>query len=541
MKTTTYLSLFAFALAAPCMAAKDPMQVAIRTLTAQMKFDQTEIIVPPGERVVMKFENPDDMPHNIVFCKPGTDVEKLVLTMLEKPEEAMKRDFIPDDPRVWLKSRLLAPHESQILEFTAPQETGEYPFVCSFPGHAATMRGSLRVLGEGPTLTQLKYSLYLGSWEKLPDFSTLTPHRSGDVPKNVINLNFDDYKNQYGIVFTASLEAPEDGEYTFYLASDDGGRLSIDGAKVVEHDGIHPSSVKNGKRRLKKGPHAFKLEYFQAASQAELFAGWKGSNFDVTAFSSWKPKTWRTPNSQNGEEYFGLPLTPTDAPIIYRNFITGAGNRGIGVGFPGGFNLAWSAETMNLAIAWRGAFIDAARHWRNRGGGHQPPAGFDAVRPTDLVPPLAVVSDAAAPWPSFTPDQPLKDYTWKGYTLDALGVPTFRYAWMGVEVEDTFTAQGDFKSGGKLVRTLKLKGKIPANAQLLLAQEADIQLSEGAFQIKGQKLALPNMRSENHISLLAEGASIRGRSLMLPAKEEIRITYSWPSPNLHGAHVIPKP
>jgi hypothetical protein len=112
---------------------------------------------------------------------------------------------------------------------------------------------------------------------------------------------------------------------------------------------------------------------------------------------------------------------------------------------------------------------------------------------------------------------------------------------MGVEVEDTFTAQGDFKSGGKLVRTLKLKGKIPANAQLLLAQEADIQLSEGAFQVKGQNLALPNMRSENHISILAEGASIRGRSLTLPAKEEIRITYSWPSPNLHGAHVIPKP
>jgi hypothetical protein len=49
------------------------------------------------------------------------------------------------------------------------------------------------------------------------------------------------------------------------------------------------------------------------------------------------------------------------------------------------------------------------------------------------------------------------------------------------------------------------------------------------------------MRSENHISILAEGASIQGRSLTLPAKEEIRITYSWPSPNLHGAHVIPKP
>ena len=541
MKTTHSLLMAALALATPCFAAsKDPLQVTLKTLTAQMKFDQTEIVVPPGERVVIKFENPDDMPHNVVFCKPGTDLDQMVLKMLEKPEEAMKRDFLPDDPRVWLKSRLLAPHESQILEFTAPQETGDYPFVCSFPGHAATMKGSLKVLGQGPTLTQLKYALYLGSWDKLPDFSTLTPHRTGDVPKNILNLNFDDYKNHYAIVFTASIEAPEDGEYTFFLASDDGGRLSIDGAKVVEHDGIHPASLKSGKKRLKKGPHAFQLEYFQAESQAELFAGWKGGNFDITAFSSWKPKTWRTPNSQ-GEEYFGLPLTPTSAPIIYRNFIAGAGNRSIGVGFPGGFNVAWSAETMNLAIAWRGAFIDAARHWRNRGGGHQPPAGFDVVRPTDLVPPLAVVEDAAAAWPSFTPDQPLKDYTWKGYTLDELGVPTFRYLWMGVEVEDTFTAHGDFKSGGKLVRTMKLKGNIPAKAQLLLAQEADIQLSEGAFQIKGQKVAQPGMRSENQVSIMAEGASIQGRSLILPAKEEIRITYSWPGSVLHSAHAAPKP
>ena len=27
----------------------------------------------------------------------------------------------------------------------APAEPGEYPFVCSFPGHWATMRGVLRI------------------------------------------------------------------------------------------------------------------------------------------------------------------------------------------------------------------------------------------------------------------------------------------------------------------------------------------------------------------------------------------------------------
>jgi hypothetical protein len=118
MKTTTYLSLFAFALAAPCMAAKDPMQVAIRTLTAQMKFDQTEIIVPPGERVVMKFENPDDMPHNIVFCKPGTDVEKLVRAkFFLGPDSVLRMPGMPWTP--WMPSchRFPSPHARSVTAF----------------------------------------------------------------------------------------------------------------------------------------------------------------------------------------------------------------------------------------------------------------------------------------------------------------------------------------------------------------------------------------------------------------------------------------
>ena len=35
--------------------------------------------------------------------------------------------------------------ESTVVIFDAPTEPGEYPFVCSFPGHWMTMRGVLRV------------------------------------------------------------------------------------------------------------------------------------------------------------------------------------------------------------------------------------------------------------------------------------------------------------------------------------------------------------------------------------------------------------
>ena len=42
---------------------------------------------------------------------------------------------------------------------------------------------------------------------------------------NLVQLKLDDYKNQFGLVFTGKIEAPKDAEYTFELASDDGGRI----------------------------------------------------------------------------------------------------------------------------------------------------------------------------------------------------------------------------------------------------------------------------------------------------------------------------
>lgn len=532
------LAAAASALVAPAaVRAQDPVQITLKTLTAQMKFELNEIVVSPGAKVRLTFENPDDMPHNVVFCNPGTDVVQLVMKMLEKPEEAMKNNFLPEDPKVWLKSRLLNPHEKQVLEFTAPTTPGNYPYVCSFPGHAATMQGVLRILGDGPKLQELKFALYHGDWKQIPDFSKLTPHRTGEVPDNLVQLNFDDYKNQYGLVFTAKLQVPADGEYVFYTSSDDGCRLVIGEDRVLNDDGIHPAKIKEARKKLKKGVYPVRIEYFQASGEAELYVGWKSDKFDTTALSKWTPSNWKKGVEQKTNEFVGMPLEPKDGPLIYRNFITGAGNRSIGVGFPGGLNFAWSAETMNISLAWRGAFMDAARHWKNRGGGHQPPAGFDVVRPSDLTPPLAVLDSPEAVWPSFVPDQLPEGYAWKGYELDAKGLPAFHYTWKGVEVEDRVEPTGDFKSGGTLVRTLTFKGDIPPKAYLLLTQKATLNPSGKGFAVQGEKLNLGGANYANQLVIQADGATVVSDKLLVPVRKRIQITYSWP--DLHPAHATP--
>jgi len=517
--------------------ADEPVIFTIKTLQAQMRYDVTELTISPRTQVKIVFENTDDMPHNMVFFQPDTDVVAVSNKQLEKPDEALKRNWLPEDPRMWLHSKLLNPKEREEIAFTAPEKPGIYPFVCTFPGHAVTMQGRLKVFAPGPKLSALKFQLFLGDWTRLPNFATLTPHRTGDVPDNLVQLKLDDYKNQFGVVFTGRITAPKDGDYTFSLAGDDGVRITIDGKKVVEEDGVHPASdLREGKTRLKAGEHDFRLEYFQASGEAEIFAAWRGPDFSMTPLSKSVHPNWQGDiATRKKDNNSGMPLLVRDEPIVYRNFIAGAGNRAIAVGYPGGFNLAWSAETMNVAFAWRGAFIDAARHWTDRGAGHQPPLGYDLIRPAAGLP-LAILSDSAGEWPKLDRNQRAAGYEWKGYTLDKARVPTFFYTWNGITVTDRFEGVGNAVAlEGMLVRTLEFRGATPSNAYLRVANGENIRPEKDAFIVDGGKFGMEGRDFENRFVIAAAGARLRGKDVIVPVRPSIRVTYAWPNTHAHHA------
>jgi uncharacterized cupredoxin-like copper-binding protein len=498
--------------------------IQLETMTAQMKYDQNELSVRPGERIKLTFENGDDLPHNLVFCQPGTDTAVMSMKQMEKPEEGLKRNWLPDDKNIWLHSKMLNPHEKEELHFTAPEKPGDYPFVCTFPGHAQTMNGKLKVIPLGEGLKDLKFALYLGNWKTLPDFAKLKPHREGVIADNLIDIKLDDYKNEFGVVFTGKINAPRKGSYRFYIAGDDGVRLLVDGKKVVEHDGIHPAGdIKEGAVQLEQGDHELRYEYFQGAGEIAVFAAWKGVTFDITPLSKWQPDGWESggKNRKKKDDFAPIPLAVTNEPVIYRNFIQGAGNRGIGVGYPGGINIAWSAESMNLAVLWRGAFIDASKHWNSRGGGAQSALGYDVIQPTgDVSPALFVSEKPDAAWPVWDKVKRFEGFEWKGYTLDAKRSPTFRYTWQGAEIEESYSATGDGNkpdSKPTLIRTVKIKGPVPANAWFRIAK-GPLESKENVFVLK----------SGVTIQIAAPGAQVAGANLVLPAKTgTTSITYQW--------------
>lgn len=523
-------AILLLALLSSAASAAESQVLVIKTLTAQMKYDTTDLEVRPGEPVTVHFENGDDLPHNLCFCDAGTDVVAMAMKQMEKPEEALKRNWLPDDKRIWAHTKLLNPKEKDTLTFTAPA-LGDYPFVCTFPGHAMTMRGTLHVVTKGVTAKDLKFALYLGKWKKLPDFATLTPHREGPVPDNLVQIKVDDYKNEFGVVFTGKLTVEKEGLHTFYLSSDDGGRISIDGRKVVEYDGIHPASdLKEGTVKLAKGEHEFRLEYFQAAGGIELYAAWKGPDFSLTWLSKDEHPTLKAGKKKTKDDNTGMPLVVKDEAVIYRNFIATAGNRSIGVGYPGGFNIAWNAETMNLVLLWRGAFIDAARHWNGRGGGTQPPLGYDVLRPAGMAAlPFATMSSPAADWPRLEPKDRPEGYQFKGYRLDKKRLPTFSYEWNGAKVTDRFDPEGNGVSmDGKMVRTLTVKGKVPENTWLGIAF-GNIEKKEGdTFLVDAGKVNIDGHNFDNKLRITAKGASVEGHNLVIPVKEgKMQVAYQW--------------
>lgn len=75
---------------------------------------------------------------------------------------------------------------------------------------------------------------------------------------------------QAGLRYTGYIRIGGDGIYTWYLAADDGAVLWIDGRLVVDNDGQHANTEKEGKIALKKGLHIFKLDYIQGKSDKAL-------------------------------------------------------------------------------------------------------------------------------------------------------------------------------------------------------------------------------------------------------------------------------
>lgn len=144
----------------------------LRTIPEQMLYDQNLLVVEAGKPVEIILQNDDAMPHNVVITKPGaaeevgTAAEKMSLT-----PDAQGRLYVPDLPSVLHATPLVEAGQRARLAFAAPSEPGDYPYLCSFPGHWRRMLGTLAVVPdvEAFLATNTAAPLKITEW-KIGDF-----------------------------------------------------------------------------------------------------------------------------------------------------------------------------------------------------------------------------------------------------------------------------------------------------------------------------------------------------------------------------------
>lgn len=133
--------------AAPAPTADGKRAIEI-TGDDTMKFNVTELRAKPGETLRITFKNIGRMPkqamsHNWVLVKPMSDAD---LNAFGMKASTSAPDYLPADrSSVIAHTKLLGGGESDTIEFNAPAAAGAYPFLCTFPGHFAIMKGKLIV------------------------------------------------------------------------------------------------------------------------------------------------------------------------------------------------------------------------------------------------------------------------------------------------------------------------------------------------------------------------------------------------------------
>ena len=127
-------------------SAETITQIAIKA-NEDMTYSIQEFAVKQGEEITLTLVNTgtsskEAMGHNLVILKKEADLN----SFLFEASSAKENEYIPNNTdAIIAHTKLLGPKENDQIKFKI-DEKGTYTFVCTFPGHAGTMKGTIKVV-----------------------------------------------------------------------------------------------------------------------------------------------------------------------------------------------------------------------------------------------------------------------------------------------------------------------------------------------------------------------------------------------------------
>ncbi len=133
-------------------AGVSEQRAVLGVIPGAMQFDPKVLTLKAGAPTAILFINKAcPLQHNLVILQPGTEEaygRACDAMMAKDPAQALMKDYVPDDPEVSVNviaksGKLIGTGQNEVLRFTAPSVPGDYPFICTFPGHRLLMKGKL--------------------------------------------------------------------------------------------------------------------------------------------------------------------------------------------------------------------------------------------------------------------------------------------------------------------------------------------------------------------------------------------------------------
>ena len=91
----------------------------------------------------------------------------------------------------------------------------------------------------------LKFKYYEGEWNHIPDYTSLLPVFEGIASQAKLS-DIKHREDHFSCTYEGFVNIPTSGLHTFYLNSDDGSKLYLNGALLIDHDEDHSSMDKKG-------------------------------------------------------------------------------------------------------------------------------------------------------------------------------------------------------------------------------------------------------------------------------------------------------
>src|SRR5262249_47898866 len=119
------------------------------------------------------------------------------------------------------------------------------------------------------------------------------------------------------------------GRYKFTTVTDDGVRLFVDGAAVIDQWYDHSATVHDAVVDLAGGNHTLRMEYYEAGVDAIAKLSWDTTTDAPSAHDAWTAQYWNTPGAG------AAPAVPTRAADVTRQESAISYSWGLGSPAPG--------------------------------------------------------------------------------------------------------------------------------------------------------------------------------------------------------------